>query len=68
MSVVSINRFKEKNNQEIIDFVGNEKFLVVRFNDEEGVEIMSNFIPGLLETTMLHVAYMYAADSMVYGE
>jgi hypothetical protein len=68
MSVVSINRFKEKNNQEILDFVGDEKFLVVRFNDEEGVEIMSNFIPGFLETTMLHVAYMYAADSMVYGE
>lgn len=68
MSVVSINRFKEKSDQEIIEFIGDKKFMVVRFDDEDGVDIMSNFLPGLLETTTLHMAYLFAANSLIYGE
>jgi hypothetical protein len=68
MSVVSINRFKEKNDREIIDFVGDKKFMVMRFDEEEGVDIMSNFVPGLFETTLIHMAYLYAAESLVYDE
>ena len=64
MSVVSIDRFKEKGKQEIIDFIGDDKFLVVKFDENETVDIISNFMPGLAETTLLHVAYMYAAQAM----
>jgi hypothetical protein len=64
MSVVSIDRFKEKGKQEIIDFIGDDKFLVVKFDEFETVDIISNFMPGLAETTLLHIAYMYAAQAM----
>ena len=64
MSVVSIDRFKEKGKQEIIDFIGDDKFIVVNFDENETVDIISNFMPGLAETTLLHIAYMYAAQAM----
>ena len=64
MTVVSIDRFKEKGNQEILDFIGEDKFIVVKFDKDEMVDIISNFMPGLSETTLLHIAYMYAAQAM----
>jgi hypothetical protein len=68
MSVVSISHFQEKSNKEVIDFIADSKFLLVKFHDEEGVEIMSNFMPGLLEATLLHMAYMYASNLLMYEE
>jgi len=64
MSVVSINRQKEKNIEEILEFLGEDRFIVVKFDENDTVDIISNFMPGLAETTLLHIAYMYAADLM----
>jgi hypothetical protein len=68
MSVVSINRFKEKDQQEVLDFIADKKYIVLSFDDDEGVDIISNFLPGLLETTLLHTAYLFAADLIMNGE
>jgi hypothetical protein len=58
-NVVNIERFKEKNFKEIEEFIGEDKFVVVKFTEEESVEMMSNFHPGMLECTLLHAAYLF---------
>lgn len=65
MSVVSINRYKEQSEKEALEFIENGKYMILRFDDEdETVNIMSSFEPGLQETTLIHMAYIFAISSL----
>jgi hypothetical protein len=64
-SVVSINRFKQQSEKEVLDFIDTGKYMILRFDDEdETVNIMSSFEPGLQEATLIHMAYLFAISSL----
>ena len=67
-NIVSFNRSKEKDNDEIIDFIGEKRFVVMTFDEDETIDLLSNFYPGLAETVLIHAAYLFALNSIAVGE
>jgi hypothetical protein len=62
-NIVNFERFKEKNFKEIEEFIGDDKFVVVKFTEEDSIEMMSNFQAGMMECTLLHAAYLFLISS-----
>jgi hypothetical protein len=67
-NVVSFNRSKEKDNDEIIGFIGEKRFVIMTFDDDERIDLLSNFYPGLAETVLIHAAYLFALNSITVDE
>jgi hypothetical protein len=65
-NLVSFDRFKNERDQSRINEILSSKdgrFMVLKFNEDDTVEIISNFAHGLKESTLLHAAYIYSLES-----
>ncbi|WP_291782379.1 hypothetical protein [Cecembia sp.] len=62
-NVVNFKRKEENMDDEVLAFIKNKKHVIITFDEESnGIEILSNLLPGIQEATMLHIAYLDAVD------
>lgn len=67
-NIVKLERKTDKLDKVILEFIKDRKCIVITFDDnKQEVNAISNFDPGLRETTLLHYAYIYLMGEMLAG-
>jgi hypothetical protein len=72
-NVVSIDRFKREKNNELqasdhaAEFLEDaENFVLIKFDGDERIKVMSSFVPSIREITLVNAAYLFMLSELEF--
>ena len=59
VNIVNFKRQSDTKSDKLAEFIADDRFIVLKYNEDMKVDILTNFEPGLAELTLTQAAYVY---------